>query len=348
MTERLGDGMAADKQREQVAEDLVRLFSEEVSEADAQRIKQWREGTDEYQREFLESAHLLGGLDVLVNDEDILSLLDEPEITEPARTRRWPVLAMAATVLIALGVVFIGQDSETAIGIEDRFVTRVGEQKSIEISDGSHLTLNTNTRLLVSVGEDRRHVTLEQGEAYFDVASDPARPFTVDVGDRMVMVLGTAFNIYRESEKVTLAVSEGVVAFGVDDAQSLTDLDLSEDVPAKLAGGVNYRIEAGAVLEYDVPSGELLAYRPKDVGDLSVWKSGMIRFDEQPLVDVVRELNRYSGKQIVIEDRAIESLNIYATVKLNAIDRALTGLEYSLPIKVEKSFDRIVITGDDS
>ena len=69
----------------------------------------------------------------------------------------------------------------------------------------------------------------------------------------------------------------------------------------------------------------------------------MLRFSDQPLMNVVRELNRYSGKKILIEDKAVMDLPISAALKVTSINSAVTALEQSYPIKVSHYFDRIVI-----
>ena len=177
-----------------------------------------------------------------------------------------------------------------------------------------------------------------------------ARPFTVNLGERIVSVLGTEFNIYRQPERFTLAVTEGAVslhALSESGNPNAPALELNGDSTKGAEVIDQQALLAGTVVEFDASTQQVAAYRPDNMNHLLEWRTGMLRFDEKPLHRVVQELNRYSVKKIVVDD-SIHDLNIYATIKLDAISRALTGLEYSLPIKVENQFNKIVITGDDS
>src|SRR5690606_13001818 len=94
----------------------------------------------------------------------------------------------------------------------DRYATEIGEQKTVQLSDGSELVLNTNTRVLIDYTDSKRRAILDQGEAYFKVAEDAQRPFSVDAGVRSIAVLGTEFNVQKTGGGLTVAVVEGLVA----------------------------------------------------------------------------------------------------------------------------------------
>lgn len=346
MSKKMGEGMTIRERRERAAQDLARLFSAETTEAEVQQIRQWRTGAEAYQQEFMETAHLLGGLDVLVNDQEILSLLDEPAESETGRRTRWPALAVAAVLMLFVAVSLFNWFDPGADIVGDRYVTRIGEQRTVTLEDGSVLTLNTGTEILVSFNAANRYIKLLKGEAYFDVFSDAQHPFTVDLGERSVTVLGTEFNIYRQPDKFTLSVTEGMVSL------HQTGERVSLSAPEIVTGSTQFeqlgvigqhKVPAGIVAIYDAASENVSACRPENIQRLVSWRTGMIRFDEQPLDKVVEQLNRYSARPIVIEGSSIADINIYATVKLDAIDQTLDGLEYSLPIEVVREFDRIVI-----
>ena len=85
------------------------------------------------------------------------------------------------------------------------YATDTGERRLVALSDGSRVELNTETRLRASLSPDSREAWLDEGEAYFDVAHDASRPFTVHMGDRTVRVLGTRFSVRREGETFSVA-----------------------------------------------------------------------------------------------------------------------------------------------
>ena len=92
---------------------------------------------------------------------------------------------------------------------------------------------------------------------------------------------------------------------------------------------------------------QIVAYVPENLQNLSLWRTGTLDFDSVPLVDVVRELNRYSGKKILIEDAGIIDLKVLGVIQIDRISLALQGLEHTLPIKVTHHFDQIVLTGSE-
>jgi transmembrane sensor len=141
-----------------------------------------------------------------------LGRLSDDEV-QALRTRRRRVVAGAASgvvaVLLAVGLphVWPGRSPDRVAALE----TGRGETRAVRLADGTMLRLDGATRLVVRFGETARHVTLSGGAAFFDVAHDPARPFTVHAGDGMVRVLGTAFNVDRTVGRMDVAVYRGAV-----------------------------------------------------------------------------------------------------------------------------------------
>src|SRR5690606_20513701 len=93
----------------------------------------------------------------------------------------------------------------------ERYASNVGEVRRIALDDGSYMLLNTDSLAVIQFSEARRDVRLEKGEALFEVAKDPQRPFVVNAGDLTVKAVGTAFVVRREDSSVEVTVTEGVV-----------------------------------------------------------------------------------------------------------------------------------------
>ncbi len=333
-----------------VSSDIVRLFSGRLAESDRQRILDVRQNSRDYDQDFLDTVEALADMEVLAKDADILAVMDkyQSEPTELRRIALKPILAIAATVLLAVTVVFISPfQADQRDGIASRYSTRIGEQKTITLEDGSLIALNTGTQLWVELSDGRRRVVLERGEAWFDVAADPSRPFTIDLGMRSVSVLGTKFNILKSPGQFTLAVVEGMVAIHRDEetvSSSAPAAEVATGDRVQLRAGIQHRIPAGMATEFDASSQQLVAWRPSHIDRVGQWRSGVIRYDEEPLSKVIQELNRYSAKKILIEDSAIMDMEVYAAIRIDRIDMALSVLENSLPVKVTQHFDRIVIS----
>ena len=320
----------------------VRLWHEELSEAEAAAIHNRMQGDPEYRGALDGLLTAVDAMEPLERDPDVEAIAhDYPRLLRERRMRRRLALGMAAGVLVAIGAALSffapwGAPDDSPL---EKYYTGIGEQRTIELADGSVITLNTGGRLLVDYGAQARRVLLERGEAYFEVAEDRARPFTVDLGLRSVTALGTAFNVRKDRERFQVAVTEGAVAF--HEAAEGVSRALP---PVSVRGSGPLRVEAGWVAEFDVSRNELTAFQPESMDRYLDWRSGVLSFYDEPLFLVVRELNRYSRRKILIEDASIMELGVYTIIRVKDIETALPGLEQVLPIEVRRHYDRIVIT----
>ncbi|MCV6605728.1 MAG: FecR domain-containing protein [Porticoccaceae bacterium] len=331
----------------QVSQDLAKLFADDLSEQTAGRIGEAMDASEEYASEFISGACEMSDLTVLAKDTDIRRLLEEP-LKKPAR--RWIKFATAAGLLLTAVVAWqwLWLPGEGARENVQRYITGIGEQKRVTLKDGSVVTLNTGTEILVTLNGDMRRVAMKRGEAFFDIAKDPSRSFSVELGSQTVSVLGTKFNIRRHPQQFTLALVEGVVALHpsskpvAEDAQLIASAD-GREIALNYPG--QRRINAGWVVAYNMEQERMLATKHSDLSGTYGWTTGFIEFHEQPLSRVVNELNRYSGKKILIGDSAIMDMKVYAGVRIDQLDQALQGLEKTLPIKIINDFDTIMIVG---
>lgn len=160
------------------------------------------------------------------------------------------------------------------------YSTGVGQQKTITLADGSVATLSTDTVLRVTEWGARRGLTLDRGEAFFQVAKNPQRPFVVTAQGRTVTALGTAFNVRIDPGVWSVSLLEGKICVADPAAHNSVDL---------LPGS---RLEQHA--------GATWAVAAADVAALTSWRQGSLTFDNQPLSQIVGELNRYSDRKIRI------------------------------------------------
>jgi transmembrane sensor len=142
-----------------------------------------------------------------LSDDDVRAMRD-------ARRRR--IAAGTAGVLaLAIGAgAWQARIFAPAPLITAHYQTRPGQQLDLALADGSKLELNGATSIDVAMGGTQRQIDMQRGEAFFDIAHDPARPFVITAAGSRTRVLGTAFDIDVARHEVKLQVYRGLVQFG--------------------------------------------------------------------------------------------------------------------------------------
>jgi len=210
-----------------------------------------------------------------------------------------------------------------------RYSTGVGEHKVLQLSDGSHIELNTRTSLRVSKGAGARKVWLDSGEAYFDVKHDAAHPFTVFAGNRRITDLGTKFAVRKNVGEIEVSLTEGkarVDAVASDSAEGFAVL-----VPGDVA--------------LATPAGVRVVHKPiQELHNELGWRRGMLVFVHATLADVAEEFNRYNATQLVIADPVAAKQKIGATFPAHGINDFAALAQTVLGLRVQRRANEIVIT----
>lgn len=247
--------------------------------------------------------------------------------------RRMARAAMSAAAIAACLVAVLVSDVRIRDGgnpealVQKTYETRVGGNETVALSDGSTVQLNTATVLRTAVGRSTRNVWLERGEAYFQVAHDPSRPFVVHAGDRTVTVLGTKFSVLREDDRVKVSVVQGRVRVS----------DANPDVPpvvitkgdVVIAKGASNLVKYESVQEVDA--------------DLS-WRNGILHFDRMTLAEAAAEFNRYNRTQLVVSDPRIAQIRIGGSFKATSADAFARLLHRAYGFKVTQDGDVLKIS----
>jgi len=208
-------------------------------------------------------------------------LARRPNLAKLAR----PIVAIAAAVLL-FSIWMIQIAGRTAIS------TGVGEQKTVMLTDGSRITLNTDTALVVQYRGHSRTVTVKYGEAYFDVVHNALRPFVVRAGDRSVIDLGTRFMVNRSGgsgDSLTVLVVEGQVAVAPTDEVKIS--------PSRVASDVHY-VSAGQLLRFRANA--LPAIQTVPLDEATAWLNGQVIFNGTPLAEAAAQFNRYNAEKIKV------------------------------------------------
>ena len=269
--------------------------------------------------------------------EDAELPIGAPGDTLPSTGKKTRRFAIAASVLILLAAAFAVFKSQ--IFHADRFTTVIGGLQTVQMSDGSRVTLNTDSELRISLNDRERVVEIDRGEAFFDVAHDADRPFVVKAGNRRVIAVGTQFSVRRAGADLRVVVSEGTVRYesGVRNAQQ------SASTPGS-SGGEAVMLPAGSIAQ---AQGNAVQVRQLPVAEAErnlTWRNGFLTFRDTTLADAVAEFNRYNTRQIVIEDPAIAPLEVGGIFRSNNVDPFVHLLEQGFAIRATVHADRIVLT----
>ena len=209
---------------------------------------------------------------------------------------RW-VAGLAASVILAacLGWWLM-------LARPEQFQTKVGEQHSVLLVDGSRVTLNTASRIEVSLRADHRIVRLLQGEALFEVTHEAQRPFDVYAGNVVVRAVGTQFDIDRRATCTAVTVVEGRVAMiaAGSRAGTLPVLSARDRVIVDSAG-------PGA-LEHDV-----------NLAETTAWTQHQLVFHHRPLGEVADEFSRYNVGRIQIHSPSLRDQEVTGTFRSNDV-----------------------------
>lgn len=254
---------------------------------------------------------------------------DDGSATE-YRTRRWWPVAIAASLLIAVGIggyALAPRFVRHTQMQEARFDTPVGGRKIVSLADGSRIELNTQSVVRTAVDEKSRDVWLDSGEAYFEVKHREDEPFVVHAGSRTITVLGTKFSVRRDKDRVTVNVIEGRVR--VDDGQG------RNTSAAIITAGDTAIARAGSTLI--APKSE------ERVEGALAWRDGMLTFDLIPLSEVAAEFNRYNRTQLAV-DPSVASIPIGGTFQASNVDAFVRLLHDAYGLKTEQDGDRIRIS----
>jgi transmembrane sensor len=240
-----------------------------------------------------------------------------------------PVLACVAVLIVALvAAIYLARDGTLSTG--------PGEQKTVELSDGTQVSLDANSRVTVQYDERVRKVTLTSGEALFNVIKHQPRPFVVVIGDRKVIAMGTSFMVRREQpdgSAFAVTLVEGRVAV---EPISWPDV-LPQDVVAGvklLNPGQRLRFEGDSAETVDSPS----------IDKITAWQHGQLIFDDTSLSEAAAEFNRYGSNTITIDSASAGKLRVGGVFRIGDPSSFAHAMANAYHLKIIKRGNQIVLT----
>lgn len=306
--------------RDRAVEWHVRLMSDAAEAADWLAFEAWLDESPEHAAAYDEVEALWSDLDAAPSGAEVVTLRPRPRAPGRAPRWAWPA-ALAASLAIAVGVGLnvglIGGPKPVV------YETAKGATREIALADGTHVHLNSGSRISVVLGRRERHVEMADAEAAFDVAHDPGRPFIIDAGDRRIRVVGTEFDVLRHGGQVSVSVRRGVVEV--------------RDVTAQAGAPPIARLVRGERLEHrEGAAGDRIGATDPDKA--FAWTEGRLVYEDARLGDVAADLNRYVAAPIVVAPEA-RDLRLTAVINLDNEDAMLRRLAGFLPVSAVRDGD---------
>lgn len=319
------------------AEWLTTLDRDEVAPEDALAFHQWMAESDQHKAAFERISKFWDGLERLEELQDIALSAFE---SHPSR-RNWLSvkngLSIAASVLILIGATLMVRLYTAQL--PDTYVTEIGEQRTIRLSDGSEVQLNTDSHIEVTIDKSSRRIRLARGEAHFVVATDPQRPFSVFAGNGVFTAVGTAYTVrLRPSSAVEVTVSEGRIAMAAERQDPhVIEIAASSD---QMAHGVVLTAGQNAVFTDKVEA--IAEISPGDLTRRASWRYGLLAYEGEPLSEVIADISRYTEMTIEITDDELQSLPVGGTFRVGEIDALFDALEVTFGLRVEYVNERSI------
>lgn len=334
---------------EEAAEWIVALEDGPLSAGDRRTLAAWLSRSPDHVGEFFYAATLLQAVGDLPEDRvtalqtvlgdkagDVVARMDTGLGTElvSAAPRRHSVtghgrLALIAATLavVVAGLALVATRLPWSSGPPPSvYATVVGEQRAIPLHDGSVIHLNTDSRVEVRMTAEARMITLTEGEAFFDVAPDPHRPFRVLAGDQSVEAVGTAFNVYRSQDGLQVVVVEGVVAIApVATAKPSASREAHDDGRVLVHAGEGASVNGRAVSQS----------AQADLEAATSWRNRQLVFRRARLYAILAEYNRYTTRDLVIDDDMLGALLLSGTFDVDDPASLIGFLEATIGVQAD-------------
>ena len=316
-----------DGRRAEAADWVVRLQTADLTEDQALAFDAWLSASDDNARAY--DAALGVMFEVEASAPRIAFDLRRLPVPRPANSRRGWIVAggMAAAATVALAIMPVSLLSAPP----QTYTTAKGEHRTVTLADGTKVDLNAGTRMTVTLARHERRVSMPEGEAVFDVAKDHSRPFLIAAGDRTVRVVGTRFDVRRREGQLSVTVDRGVV----------------EVRPNEDARGRAFRLHPGQRLDHAEGAADAHV-RAVEPADVYAWRTGRLIYRDQPLGDVVADLNQQFARQISLDDPALAATRFSGVLVLDDQDAVIRRLALLAPLRALPSARGVTLGRSDA
>lgn len=319
-----------------------------LTSAEHQALQDWLDN-DANKQAFLMMASTWDKVDSLSQ----LASLFQPTIQKNQRKKfTQKPLTLAASVMLCVLCLWsyssgllrldsdVNQIASQQVSTEKVYQTAVGQHSTINLTDGSVLTINTNSLVKISFTHSQRLINLIKGEIFIDVAHDKNRPLSVIVNDTVFQAVGTAFNVKKSfNENIELLVTDGTVMIAevalnesLGDAQTPTILSLDTRHTHSALPGDKVIISIAEQVKQET------ARLNSEEMEVSLgWLERKLIFRGQTLLEAMDEVSRYTDAKFIIPQTSLQQRKIAGVFQTNDIELLLDTLYENFNIHHQKT-----------
>lgn len=307
----------------EAADWVVKFDGVEFDARDVAAFRRWLAKSEDHRAAFQLASRAW-------NQMDLLARLDAFDLTDddppPSLSRRTALAASLGAGALAVG---IGGYVAFSGGSAEAFETGVGEQRTVDLTDGTRVLLNASSRVEARIRDNRRKARLLAGEALFTIAESGAGVFSIATPSGEIEA--------ASGEILVKLLPEGArIALLSDGARASRRTLLGQST--SVAAGVNSEIVIGREdVAVDASTAEQLARR-------TLWREGILAFDNTPLSEAVADVTRQSGVRFVFADSALADLRVGGLVRADDLAAFLELLRNNLAINTEQRDGEILLS----
>jgi transmembrane sensor len=315
--------------QEQAAFAWLSLLHDQPSSGDQATFSHWLQADPAHAEAYAQAqvvweltetpARTLAGEDALA----LQGYLNAMNRSRRTRVRRWSgALAMAACMVVMIGVGAGWQPSRWVDDLGADYVSAPGEIRTVTLSDQSQVTLDADSAIAVDFSRGERHVQLRRGAGFFSV-THTGEPFVVDAEKGQARVLGTQFEVRLQPHGAQVTVLSGRVGVTANKYAEQQILIAGQQV----AYG-----EGSAQKLHAVDSEAQLA-----------WRQGWLNYYKATLADVVQDLGRYYPGRIVLLNDELAGRRVSGSFPSQDPQAVLSSLQGVLGFEQHKVLGRLII-----
>jgi len=341
------DSLCIEEIRLDTASEWVAKIDRELTSKERASLGSWLKNSTENLKVFIEVAQLWDKMNELELLADLFPT--GPAVTQGNLSKKWASALVASVMLVLTAGIYFNsggssffqqqQQSASVNNQQQTLQTRIGENSTVNLPDGSKILLNTNTLAEIRYTRSARIIDLKRGEIHIDVAHDKLRPLSVIVGGKIIQAVGTAFNVEVRNNSIELIVTDGKVLVAPAGQELMLSnvkniaIDLSKSSIA-ISKGEKINLAVSSLQELDPSEEKAVKVEPIEIAASLSWRTGNLIFRGESLTETMAEISRYSDVKFELDDDAeLKKIRVAGMFRTGDISGLLNVLEQNFNIQ---------------